>query len=264
MDELDVEVQIIYPTLFLREVTMRADISVALNKSYNRWLADRCADSHGRMRWVALIPYHSMPDALDEIRFAKEHGAVGILKRGVEYGGLAASDPYFMPAYELAADLDLAVCIHQGSGFVPTVPFLRTFPGGDADTFPVIAAFSMMLDSDIPKKLPNLRVGFIENGAAWLPHVLGRAGWTWSLAPDKRDRNFSDLNFYVTCEIYEDVPYLMNVTGGDEHLIVGSDYTHGDRSSVLDVHKEMIARTDIDPKSATRITSDNARKFYQL
>jgi hypothetical protein len=264
MDSLNVETQIVYPTLFLREVSERADVVVALHKSYNRWLAERCADSGGRIRWVALIPYRSMPDALEEIRFAKDNGAVGIFKLGIETGGLAASDPYFFPAYELAADLDLPLCIHQGGGFTGTVSFLRTFPGGERDTFPVISAFSFLLSSDIPKRFANLKVGFIESGAAWLPHVLGRGGWTWDKAPAQRDRRLADLGYFVTCEIYEDIPYIMNVVGGDENLFVGSDYTHGDRSAVLDVHQLICNRPDIDDKTALKLTSENARRFYGL
>lgn len=264
MDALNVETQVIYPTLFLRELSRRSDVMVTLHRSYNRWLADRCADSGGRLRWVALIPYVSMTDALEEIRFAKDHGAVGILKLGIEAGGLAASDPYFMPAYRLAAELELPVCIHQGSGYTDYVSFLRTVPGGETDTFPVVSAFSFLFDSSVPKVLPNLKVGFIESGAAWLPHVLGRGGWKWDAEPSARDHRLSDLEYFVTCEIYEDIPYLIDVVGGDDNFFVGSDYTHGDRSSVLDVHKLICERSDIDDKTALKLTSENARRFYGL
>ena len=50
------EVQVLYPTLFLMEATERPEVATALRRSYNRWLADRCAESHGRLRWVCLPP----------------------------------------------------------------------------------------------------------------------------------------------------------------------------------------------------------------
>src|SRR5262245_21581009 len=40
MDQLEVEVQILYSSLFLLFVTRRPEIEVALCKSYNRWLAE--------------------------------------------------------------------------------------------------------------------------------------------------------------------------------------------------------------------------------
>jgi hypothetical protein len=52
MDELRVDVQVLYPTLFLHAFTARPEIDVALCKSYNRWIAkpqtrvaDGCAGS---------------------------------------------------------------------------------------------------------------------------------------------------------------------------------------------------------------------------
>lgn len=264
MDTLNVETQVIYPTLFLRELSRRADVMVALHQSYNRWLSERCADSKGRLRWIALIPYCSMPDALEEIRFAKANGAVGILKLGIEAGERVASDPYFFPAYQLAEDLELPLCIHQGSGYTDLVSFLRAYPDRESDSFPVISAFSFLLGSDVPTRFPRLKIGFIESGAAWLPHVLGRSGWTWDKPASARDHRISDLEFFVTCENYEDIPYLVNVVGGNDNFFVGSDYSHGDRSSVLDVHKLINEREDIDDKTALKLTSENARRFYSL
>ena len=39
MDAMGTEVQVIYPTLFLMEATERPEVSTALRRSYNRWLA---------------------------------------------------------------------------------------------------------------------------------------------------------------------------------------------------------------------------------
>jgi predicted TIM-barrel fold metal-dependent hydrolase len=264
MDQLQVDTQVIYPTVFLNEITDRADVQVALYKSYNRWLSERCADSIGRLRWVAMIPYRSMSDALDEIRHAKAHGAVGIFKLGVEAGALAASDPAFLPAYQLAAELDLPVCIHAGAGLTSVVPNLSAFVRGDAETFPVQAAFSSLLNAKIYEKVPDLKIGFIEASSAWLPLILGRNGWTWASGGSRTTEKLSDLGFYVTCETYEDIPYLLNVVGDDNSFVVGSDYTHGDRASVLDAHPKIMQRDDIDPRTATKITSGNARVFYGL
>src|SRR5262249_7628591 len=77
MDELGTEVQVIYPTLFLSGVTENPSIDGAIKHSYNRWLADRCGQTNGRLRWVCLPPYTDIPRAIEEIRFAKANGACG-------------------------------------------------------------------------------------------------------------------------------------------------------------------------------------------
>lgn len=264
MDELNVDTQVIYPTLFLHEVSQRVDICVALYKSYNRWLAERCALSGGRLRWIAMIPYISMPDALDEIRYAKEHGAVGLFKLGVDSGGRAAADPYFFPAYELAADLDLALSIHSGTGYVPVQGALSQFPIGIEGLYPVLAAFAGLLGAKVSERIPKLRVGFIESSSAWLPYLLGTAGWRWDTASSDRSRTLADLRFYITCETGEDLSYLINVAGDDDSFVIGSDYTHGDRYAVVDAHRKVAERTDIDEKSGLKITSENARVLYGL
>ena len=40
MDELGIDVQVLYTSLFLRPLTSHPEVEVGLFKSYNRWLAD--------------------------------------------------------------------------------------------------------------------------------------------------------------------------------------------------------------------------------
>ena len=40
MDQLEVDVQVIYPSLFLSPVATKPEAEVALYRSYNRWMAD--------------------------------------------------------------------------------------------------------------------------------------------------------------------------------------------------------------------------------
>ena len=102
MDELEVDVQVLYPTLFLRPVTMKPAVEVALCRSYNRWLAGLCEDTRGRLRWIALLPFLTMDKALAELSWARDAGACGFMMRGLE-GDKQLTDPYFFPLYEEAA-----------------------------------------------------------------------------------------------------------------------------------------------------------------
>ena len=78
MDELDIDVQVLYPTIFLRPFTRRPEVELALARSYNRWLVDIWKAAPERLRWVAVLPLLSMENALEEARFAKENGAGGV------------------------------------------------------------------------------------------------------------------------------------------------------------------------------------------
>src|SRR5947199_8580418 len=66
MDELRIDLQVLYPTRMLSEVTERPEIELALTRSYNRWIADRTAKSNGRLRWIAVLPMLSMEEACEE------------------------------------------------------------------------------------------------------------------------------------------------------------------------------------------------------
>src|SRR5437899_2605416 len=70
MDELGTDVQVIYPTTFLAGITEHADAEVAIKHSYNRWLADRCGQTNGRIRWVCLPPLADIDQAIEEVKFA--------------------------------------------------------------------------------------------------------------------------------------------------------------------------------------------------
>ena len=56
MDELDIDVQVLYPTIFLRPFTRRPEVELAVTRSYNRWLIDIWKTAPERLRWVAVLP----------------------------------------------------------------------------------------------------------------------------------------------------------------------------------------------------------------
>src|SRR5688572_3835280 len=51
MDEIGVDVQILYNTLFIEQVTSYPEADIALCKSWNRWLAGIWKQGRGRLRW---------------------------------------------------------------------------------------------------------------------------------------------------------------------------------------------------------------------
>ncbi len=258
MDELDVELQVIYPTVFISEVTRRPEYESVLARSYNRWLAERCADTGGRLRWVAVIPFaSSAAEAIEEIRFAKENGAVGLYKRAID-GRRAASDAVFFPAYKEAEELDLPICIHQSNAWEPIVRGLSPVRLGTFDAMEVPRAFVALVSQRVPARFPRLRFGFIESASSWLPYCLDLAGATG------RGESLADLNCFVANFEYEDIPYLVAQAGGDDNFLVGSDYCHSDASAVKDIHARVARRDDLDEKTVVKITNDNVRRFYGL
>ena len=58
-----------------------------------------------RLQWAAVLPWLNPDAAVEELRWAKEHGACGIFKRGFDIDR-KVTDPHFFPVYEEASRLD--------------------------------------------------------------------------------------------------------------------------------------------------------------
>jgi len=263
MDDLRIDVQVLYPTMFLGGFTARQEVELALTRSYNRWMAAATEKSNGRIRWVALMPMMSIGEAVAELRWARDHGACGLLKKGSECGR-SSSDPYFFPLYEEASSLDMPVCIHTGTGNPPSDGIGLDLGG----RFNAISAFTDLVISDVPSQFPDLRVGWIETGASWVPFLhadlmaknLKRTFLPFDLKQDLFRRN----RFYVACDSTDDIPYILQF-GTEDSLLVGTDYTHADQSAeleALDIIEQKAASGAFSEDVARKIVQDNPRRFY--
>ena len=267
MDETGVDVQVLHNTMFIEQVTERPPVEVALCGSWNRWLADIWSQSDGRLRWSCMAPTLSMSDALDQIRFSKEHGACAVLLRPVE-GNRLLVDPYFYPIYEEASRLDMPIAIHIANGSA-WLNDLYSHPVRLGATFhrfriPTVGGFADVLFSEVPELFPKLRWGFIEASAQWVPWILHEVRNRFrTMGREWPDNPMDHFGMFVTCENTDDLPYIVQETGEDG-LVIGTDYGHTDTSSDLDAIKVFRKRTDLSEDVKRKILSDNARRLYAL
>jgi predicted TIM-barrel fold metal-dependent hydrolase len=285
MDEIGVDVQVIYPSILLHEMTRRPEVEIALCESYNRWIADRCSDSGGRLRWMAVLPLRSIHDALAELERVQAAGAVGIFKRGYESGGRRAGDAWYHPVYARCEEMGLAVGIHASGPFTGTAVALSKTQQPLKASLYVQDAFLSLMMSGTCAKFPNLRFGFVEAGSGWVPNAVYEAnydeiakaganrdavaaraagGQVQKLAPSAHFEEILAKNqVYVTCEPGEDLPLIVSLIG-DGSLCVGTDYGHSDRAAILYAHTEIASWSNLSKQSIERITETNAQKFYDI
>ena len=272
MDELGTAIQVIYPTFFLRVPASSNEGQIAVARSYNRWLADRCSASKGRLRWVCVPPLVDIDASIKELQMAKEHGACGVFKKGDQEAGHEANDPYFFPLYEEAARLDMPICFHTGSGSpVPRGGLLSS-------KVPAINGIYSLMENNVPSRFPNLRIGCVEAGASWIPfadYQLRRLHARHSMSSNVAGRElgfevtadlFKNNRAYVACQVDEDISMILNYISED-NLLMGSDYTHQDTSHELEFRRmleERVDREEIPASVAYKMTHDNPRAFYGL
>jgi len=267
MDALGVEIQVLYPTLFLRPIVQDTERELALCKSYNRWMGDLWRRGRGRLRWVAKPPLRLLEKApallRDELAGAKQNGACGIFMRGLECER-ALGSPYFYPLWEMAGDLDLPVCVHSANGSFLHHDFFAEDTTFTKFKLAVVGAFHTLLEKEIPKKFPAVRWGFVEVSAQWLPYVLNDLADRFR----RRGRSFStaalaENRMWVACENTDDLPYVLR-HAGEDHLMIGTDYGHHDPSSELNAIHLLRHDPRIAPAVAQKILEANPKKFYGL
>lgn len=264
MDELGVDVQVLYPTIFLRPYTKRPELELAVTRSYNRWLADIWKYAPDRLRWTAVLPLLTMDQALAEARSAKENGACGIFIRGLE-GDKRLSDPYFFPLYEEAARLDLPICVHSATGSFAVHDFFVDECGFAKFKLAVVGSFHALLFNEIPSKFPKTRFGFIEVSSQWVPyaiHDFARRFERRGLRVDKMDV-LRKNRIYVACQTDDDLPYVLKYAG-DDMLVIGTDYGHNDTSSEILALRKLREDGHVPPEVVNKILDDNARALYAL
>ncbi len=267
MDEMEVEAQVIYPTLFLAFITEDVGLDIALAQAYNRFVAKAYEESGGRLRWTIIPPLCSTDATIEELKWGKAHGAAGIFFRGLE-NDLSLDDPYFFPVYQAANDLDLPICIHTGGGSPAMTSIFdinrsRVFP--HVRMLPLMA-FRNLVANNIPEMFPKLRFGFIETGASWVPYVvkaLRRGGNREQRVPGWGPELFRELRLYVSYEVDEDLPYLLSFIGED-NLVLGTDYGHTDQSAQIEMIADLRAREELPARVLDKLLIENPRRFYGL
>jgi uncharacterized protein len=263
MDALGTDVHVLYPTVFLRPVAQRSAAEVALYKAYNRWLADVWARGHNRLRWAVMLPWSNPEVCLDEMRFAKENGACAIFMRGIEEERLP-SDPYYFPMYELAAELDLPICVHAANGNFDLHDLFSEDTGFWRFKLPGVTAFHNVIMKGIPDRFPKLRFGFVELSAQWVPYAVHDMTRRMERQGRQVKENLlRDNRIYVACQTDDDIPYVLKYAG-EHNLVMGTDYGHADTSSELEALKRLKHIEGVGDKAASLILGDNAAALYGL
>ncbi len=263
MDEIGTNIQVLYPTLFLRPVTDRPEVELALCRSYNRWLADIWSKGKGRLRWAVQLPLLSMDKALDELRWARGNGACAVFMRGLETNH-TLHHPYFFPLYEEASRLNIPIGIHSGIGNFAVNEAFDEEPFRVAK-LGVIGGFHSMILTGIPERFPQLRIGAIEVAAQWVPYLVHDLNLRFPKLHGKQAKPdvMRGGQLYVACQTDDDLPYVLKYAGEDS-LMIGSDYGHADNASELLALQGLKSKGEIAPHVIDKILCANPARFYGL
>jgi predicted TIM-barrel fold metal-dependent hydrolase len=275
LDALGIDAQVIFSTIFIGAEIDNPLEEAAIYRSYNRWVAEHLSGYTDRLQWAVKAPTRYLERAFEELKYGKEHGAVGIMLKGIEHG-YYLSDPYFFPLYERAQELDLAILIHNGGATraqssIPIGNYVPQAPALAGSTVNIMSGLYAVIGSEIPQKFPRLRWGFIEGGGYFALSVIHQnqrrdmsIGSTRFLDVERLPSEaIAEMNIHISIETDENVSFLAEFLG-EKALCVGTDFGHNDLGSELGAHQTVLARSDISSSTARMIVSDNGRRLLNI
>jgi predicted TIM-barrel fold metal-dependent hydrolase len=276
MDREGIDLQVIYPTLFLARLTEDPDFAAGLCASYNRWLGDVLAGQE-RLKWVGVVALEAPEAAAREVRRIKELGGVGVMIGGTA-GTRMLDHPSLLPFWEECAAADLPVAIHVAWSCPPLNNMFDTlFYGTQIPfVFPVLMGYIAVLGGGLLDRLPTLRIGFFEASCQWVHFLTDRLDHRYAFmqrvarvtnaSPPRAQRRPSEYlrsgQIYISGEVEDALlPQAIALVGEDQFLFA-SDMPHIDREPFA--ARTLQEREDISGAAKRKILEDNPRRFYQL
>jgi predicted TIM-barrel fold metal-dependent hydrolase len=264
MDKVKIDLQVIFPSLFLTHTAEDLKLEAALLRAYNSFLGECAAASKGRIRFAALVPIRDVEASIKEIKRAAKIGAVAVMLHGMAWDRLLGDQSLF-PFYQAAAELNLPICVHLGWGCPALTNIFDASTNFYSAILPVVMGFNSIMSSAAFEKIPNLRFAFLEAGCAWIPFLLKQVRRDNARMKKARDPvdYFKSGRVFVTAEPDEDLHGVAELIGEDA-FVLGSDYPHGDPSRQEDMVAEFRERKDISQRMVEKMLSDNPKKLYGL
>ena len=270
----EIDLQIIYPTLFLLPLTADPAYGAALCRAYNNWIAERCGEAPDHLKWVAVVHLDDVDSAVAELERVKAGlDPVGVMILGT-VGEKPLNHPGLFPFFAAAEAADLPIAVHVGWSVPSLANMYTALPESLIVPFtvPLLMGFTAFVVGGLLDRFPGLRVAFLELGCEWVPFLLGRiehqVRFFERQMPELLAMKEKPIDYlrggrvYVGCEV--DDPLLPHVIGlmGEEHILYGSDIPHADRERFT--VRALRDRGDIPDSSKAKILDHNPRRFYRL
>jgi predicted TIM-barrel fold metal-dependent hydrolase len=277
LDALHIDLAVLFPDhLLYLPMVRNPDFAAELARAYNAWLYERWLLEDPTLKGSLVIaPQDPLAGAEDIRRHAghREFVCVYLPASGVRplYGHRS-----YEPVYEAAIEADLPVVLHSVEAVFPTFPFqLDVFQTTFAQhsvshPFAMMANLISMLETGIPARYPELKIGFMEAGVGWIPFMMNRLDKEYlerrREVPylTERPSHYMRRFYYGTQPIEEpersrDIVDLFGLFDGENQAMFASDWPHHDFD-----HPQYVAGLPFSQEAKTKIFAGNAQRFFAL
>lgn len=264
-------------------VSMNPEVLVTCFRAYNEWLAEFCASAPTQLLGAGILPYHDPKAAAAEIYHLAE-----LKLPQAMFMAASATPGLYLPDWEplwaAAEETGVIIGFHISAGTLRSVnrDHQADDPGAAGTSLALIQMqldepFTEVILAGVLERHPGLRIILAEAGIGWIPYVLqrmehavdrlnsnreywdARGGLKLSLRPTE----YFKRQMWATFQ--EDMlgVRLLDVLGADR-VMWASDYPHPDGTFPYSQQAIQDQLGHLDEATRRLITSENARKLYNL
>ena len=274
----NLEKAVLYPTIgLLWECEIEdAELTVAYQRAYNRWIADFCRDSRGKLVPIAHLSLVDPTAAAIELERAVNDGCRGAFLAPFNHTRKPHGHADHDALYAKACELGVPIGIHPTYEPVWAVPVRFQQFGRESEFFynvmlrqGVQQAFLSFFAQGTLERFPTLCVGVLEAGSGWIGAFLDRMDAvfeTSSARGVKLAMKPSDY-FRRQCFISSDpdetaAPWIIEHVSADAFMWA-TDYPHPDHPATwVPALERFIA--PLSPATRAKVLGGNVRRIYGL
>jgi len=254
-------------------------------RAHNRWLADWCAEYPDRRAGIGQIFLNDIDDAIDDVKWIKEHGLRGGILLPTIAPDVSWVKPLYHPDYDrlwaVCEDLGVIVNSHGGTGSPDYGPFMVSALLMIMEVqFYGQRPFVHLLLSGVFERFPKLKFAMTEMGCAWVPPMLIHLD---SMLGNIRKRGaigelrFAEEHilpktateyFHQNCWMGVSQPGQLDAAARDviglDRFMWGSDYPHDEGTYPFTREHLRQVFEGVDPSLMRRLLAENAAKLYEF
>jgi len=272
----NLECALLYPTIgLLWEVELEdPELSLAYARAYNRWIADFCRESAGRLVPIAQLTLLDPEGSAAELERAVKDGCKGAWVNPFNHRRVIHGDAKHDVLFAKCCELDVPLAIHPT--FTPHAAAAGIFDWpyqgrawGEAIWLRSIVqqALISFFSLGTLDRFPNLRLGVLEAGSGWIGAMLDRLDAFSESLNLSGARPTATEYFRRQCFISGDpdetaAPHIIDHVGAD-CFMWATDYPHPDHPHTwvddLTRYAEVLS-----PETRAKVLGDNVKRIYRL
>lgn len=280
LDREHLQQSVLYPTLgLLWECEVEdPEITVAYQRAYNRWIADFCRDSGGRLVAVAHLSLTDIDAACVEFERAVRDGCRGAFVAPFTHSRKPHGHPDHDKLYAKACEFDVPLALHPTfePDWAAPVRFSPRHMGREKEFFYNVIVRQGMQQALLSfftmgtlERFPTLKLGVLEAGCGWIGSFLDRMDAVFETITAKGvqlEHRPSEV-FRRQCFISGDpdetaAPHVIDHVGADCFLWA-SDYPHPDHPGTWVPALENFVKP-LSAATRDKVLGGNVRRLYGI